>query len=158
MWKTILILAGVIIVLVVIRFSGQISHKIDDVEAYYSDKFHHAIDQKLYEGFKKTADKFNKRGPTMVNKNLRLDKTEAGPGARITYYYTFTNYTAHDINPDKLQANLKSKLATPLCNNKKVRPSIDLGATFVYVYHSKDGVELTHLEVNEKTCSLLSTG
>lgn len=154
MWKKIFILSGIVIVLLVAAFWGKINKSIAQAEAFYSKKVHQAVSEKLYAGFKKSSDKFNKQGPKMVSKTLRLDKTSAGPGARITYYYTFTNYTSHDLNRDKLRTNLQTQLNKVLCDNDKIKPSLKLGATYAYVYSSNDGVKLVQLEVNKKLCGM----
>lgn len=149
-WIILLIVAVVAVALLGVTFSGKISQ----VEAFYAKKFHQAVDEKIYAEFKKTADKFNQRGPTMVSKTLRLDKTTAGPGARITYFYTFTNYSSHDLDRDKLSASLQGRLDKVICTNDKIKPTLKLGATYAYVYSGNDGVELVRLEVNKQHCSL----
>jgi len=153
MWKKILIITAVAVVLFGVIFSGQISKKYQSVKSQYAHAFHEAINNKLYDGFKKTADQFNKRGPIMVSKNLRLDKTEAGPGARIAYFYTFTNNTSHDFKPAELKTTLGTKLAELLCKNDKVKPTLNLGADYIYVYSGNDGLEIMRIDINKDKCS-----
>lgn len=152
MWKTILALFVIVVVLLGVRFSDQIGKGIDKVEAYYSGLFHQAVANKLYEGFKTTADKFNKRGPVMENKFVRFDKTVAGPGARITYFYTLVKHPSTELDRAKLQKNLSGKLLSAVCNNAKVKPSIELGAAYIYEYSGNDGIEVSRVEVNKHNC------
>jgi len=153
MWKKILIILAVAVILLGVIFSGQISKKYESLKSQYAKTFHEAINNKLYDGFKKTADQFNKRGPVMVSKNLRLDKTEAGPGARIAYFYTFTNSNSHEFKPAELKTSLETKLAGLLCKNEKVKPTLELGADFVYIYSGNDGLEITRIDINKDKCS-----
>jgi len=152
-WLIILTGLVVIIALIGVTFSGPIGNKIQQAEATVSKVFHHALDKSMYEGFKQTADKLNKRGPVMVSKHLRLDKTDAGPGARITYFYSFTNHAASDFTPNKLNTNLQEKIDKSVCSNMKIKPSLELGATYVFAYSGNDGVEITRITVNKDNCT-----
>lgn len=140
------------VVLAILAFSGPIGKKIDNVEAYYVKTFHKAVNDKLYESFKKTADTFNKRGPTMVSKNIRLDKTVAGPGAKITYYYSFVNKASSEFNPVEFNTALKANLIKVLCKNSKVKPTLELGATYAYVYSGNDNIQISKFDINNNDC------
>lgn len=152
--KWLLVIGGVVAILVIlgVTFSGKITKNFAKIESYYAKVFHQSVSEGMSEGFKKTADKLNQRGPVMVSKYVRWDKTVAGPGARITYFYTLTNLASHDINQDRLNSNLRERIANAICNNPKMKPSIDLGASYVYVYRGNDGVKVAYVEVNSQSC------
>jgi hypothetical protein len=62
---------------------------------------------RLNEGFTKAAEQINNRGPIMVDQETRLDKSVAGPGARLTYFYSLPKYSSEDINRKLLLASLE---------------------------------------------------
>lgn len=156
-WKTILALLGAILIFLIVAFYDQIGKGVDKVENYYSNMFHRSVARGLYEGFKKTAEKLNRRGPVMKNKYVRFDKSEAGPGARMTNFYTLVKHPARDYDRARLSAEITAKLVRSLCDNNKIKPSLVLGATYAFVYRGNDGVEVSHIEVNEHSCDTQPT-
>lgn len=151
-WKTVLALLATLLITIIVVFHHQLETGAHNLEAYYSNKFHQAAAKGLYEGFKKTAEKLNRRGPVMQNKHVRFDKAKAGPGARMTNYYTLVDYPSQDINRAKLSANLKIRLVSALCHDNKIKPSLVLGATYTFIYRANDDVEVSHIDVNEHSC------
>ncbi len=111
------------------------------------------IEEKLIEGFTKTAEQSNKRGPTMVDKDTRWDRSEVGPGVRVTYFYSFPSYSSRDIDSVWLQTNLKPEVKKGVCASKEMKPSLQYGATYAYAYSGNDGVEISRFEINKNDCN-----
>lgn len=155
-WKITFTLLGVILISLIVAFSDQIGAGVNKAETYYTRMFHQSIAKGLYEGFKKTADKMNQHGPVMENKYVRFDKSRAGPGPRITYYYTLVKHSSQEIDRNRLSARLKTSLVSAVCKSNKVKPSILLGATYAYVYRGNDGVEVSRIEINQDSCETQS--
>lgn len=154
------IIGGGVAILVILGvvFSGKIANTVTHIDSYYAKVFHQSINKGISASFKKTADKFNQRGPVMVSKYLRWDKTVAGPGARIAYIYTLTNLSSKQIDQARLNSNLRQRLGSAICKNEKMRPSIELGATYVYVYRGNDGVEVGRIAINNQSCGAIQPG
>ena len=90
--------------------------------AFFSSKSDSGTGEaELYEGFNKAAELSNKRGPIMVDQDTRWDKTVAGPGARLTYYYSFPKYSSLDIKRDWLLTNIQPEVKKSVCGSEEMK-------------------------------------
>lgn len=112
------------------------------------------IDEQLYEGFSRAAVQLNEKGPVMVDEETRWDRSEAGPGPRLTYFYTFPNYSSDGITREWLLENLQPDITGNVCRNEEMKPSLQYGGTYVYVFAGNDGVEIARFEINRNDCGL----
>lgn len=110
------------------------------------------IEEKLLEGFAKAAEQANARGPVMVAQDTRWDKSVAGPGARLTYFYSFPKYSSRNIERGWLLANLQPEARKGVCGSKEMKPSLQYGGTYVYSYTGNDGVEIARFELSKHDC------
>jgi len=108
--------------------------------------------QIIDENFIKTAKQLNAQGPVMVSENVRLDKVVAGPGARLTYFYSFLQHSSQDFDRDEFSANIKSEMKQEFCDDKAVKPLLQDGAVFVFSYSGNDGVEIARAELSKHDC------
>ena len=106
----------------------------------------------VYEGFAIAAEQFNHSGPQMVDQETRQDFATAGPGAQITYYYTFINYSSREITSNQLRTNHAPGLKNRICTNESTERVIRAGGTFNYVYRGNDGIEIARFAVNRQSC------
>ena len=51
----------------------------------------------------KLSAKYNARLPMMMDKETRWDRSKAGPGLELKYYYTVVNYRADQINSRQIK-------------------------------------------------------
>ena len=112
----------------------------------------HQIEEKLIEGFRKGAEQANRQGSIMVDEGTRLDRTEVGPGAHVTYLYSLPNDSSRNLDLVWLQANLKQQVKQGVCASKEMKPSLRYGATYAYAYSDKDGVGIVRFELNKNDC------
>lgn len=156
MWQKLLSVLGFIVVLIAAAIGGGIGKQVGKEALAPAKPPAQQIEEKLIEAFNKAAEQSNRLGPRMVDKDTRWDTTAVGPGARITYYYSFLNYSSRDIESAWLDANLKSIVKNGVCTDKDMKPSLQYGGTYVYVYRGNDGAEITRFTFNRHDCNLPS--
>ncbi|WP_284099678.1 hypothetical protein [Parachitinimonas caeni] len=110
------------------------------------------IEEGLTQGLVEAAADINKKAPTMVDDTTRLDRAEASAGARMAYFYTLPNFAAADLEKSVFQSSQKAALIKNICSNIAMKPSIELGAVFIFHYKSSDGVDLASIEISKKDC------
>jgi hypothetical protein len=71
---------------------------------------------------KKNAEAMNRKCPIIVEKDVRLDSTSAGPGKRFTYYYTMLAQTRDSMDVKSFEDRLRPGLT----NNLRTNESLDL--------------------------------
>lgn len=113
------------------------------------------IERTLTESLAKSVEIINKQAPTVVDKEIRLDRA-ASVGTSLTYFYSFSNYSSQNINSDVLQTEFKPQVIKNVCANEQMKPSLQYGATYVYVYSGNDGMEIFRFEVNNDVCNNLA--
>lgn len=110
------------------------------------------VDKKIIEGFEKAAKEVNRTAPTMIDQDTRLDEVTVGPGARITYHYTYPKYSSKEIDSNWLQTNLRPVVIKNVCSNKKMKPSLQYGGIYVFSYSGNDGIEITNFQISREDC------
>lgn len=122
MWKKVLSVLGIIALLFAIAIDGGIGKitgkPASDSTFRSSGPTPQQIEKELIEGFSKAAEQSNRLGPQMVDEYTRLDTTAVGPGARISYYYSFPNYSSQEITAVWLETNLKSAVKNRVCTQR----------------------------------------
>jgi hypothetical protein len=152
MWKKLLAVFGFIVILIAGVIGGGIGEQVGKVAFSPSQPTQQQIEEKLYEGFRKGAEQTNKRGPTMVDQDTRWDRSVAGPGARVTYFYSFPKYSSRDVERDWLLTKLQPEVRKGVCGSKEMKPSLQYGGTYVYAYSGNDGNEIVRFEINRNDC------
>lgn len=155
--KRVLEVLGLLVVLIAAAIAGGFGKFIGQSIVGSSKQNPQQIEEQLTKGFTAAAKQINQRGPTMVDENTRLDRASVGPGARATYHYSFPNSSSRDVDASVLQATLPPTVKRKVCSNKDMRPSLLLGATYVYSYEGNDGIEIARFEVNQSDCALSGT-
>lgn len=138
----------VIVAILVFSFVKGVSHKVgSDVGQAASGQ---EAQQKVEEAFKTAADQINAKGATLVDDYTRLDGAFAGPGTRLTYFYSLPKHTAKDLPPNFLQSTARPITIKDTCSKQSV--ALGYGATYVYVYRGKDNAEIGRFEINKGDC------
>lgn len=154
MLKKILSALGFLVILIAGTIGGQFGKLIGQfVFAPTTKPSTQQIEAKSIEGFTIAAQQINQQTPIMVDKDTRLDRATVGPGVRLTYHYTFPNYTSRDIDPSWLQASLQPAVKESVCTNEKMKSSLQYGGIYVYAYSSNNGVEIARFEINKTDCN-----
>lgn len=90
--------------------------------------------------------------PAMVDKQTRLDKVEYGPGEQVTYLYTMPLHTSSDFSGYKITSEVQPKVTRDVCDTAVLRRLLAGGATLVYAYRGKDGVDINRFRVTDGDC------
>ncbi len=161
MLKKILSVIGIVVVFIAVLIAkgmGKlVGHAVGEaagvaVQSYSNSPSKPTI-QQLENELAKQADSINKTLPMMIDKETRGDKVEVGSGARLIYFYSLPNYSSRDVEPSQIQANTKPDVKKNVCTSAGMKPSLQYGVTYVYVYSGNDGVEITRFEINENDCN-----
>lgn len=109
-------------------------------------------DDELVEKLESEVEQINQQTPMMMDEQTRLDKATLGPGATVTYHFTFPSYSAEEVDRDKLANNLSPALTQNICLDEQLKASMEEGARYVYAFHGNDGREISRMEVDETDC------
>jgi len=88
----------------------------------------------------------------MVDENTRMDRATVGPGARITYHYTFPNHNSRNIDLSWLHQNLRPVVINQVCSNKDMGLSLQYGGIYAYSYSGNDGAQIESFEIDQNVC------
>lgn len=152
MIKTLLSILGTIIAIVlVLSFAsiGGLVGKTVGKDAFSSSKpTAEEISLTLAKGFEGAAKQLNDSAPTMVDAETRMDGASAGPGALLTYHYTFPNYSSSDIDLGAVFASVKNSV----CSTNEMKLSLQYGGKYLYSYSDRDGVLIGEFTVDRNDC------
>lgn len=150
----ILSILGFIVVLVVAAIAGGVGKQIGKAAFAPEQPTPQQAQGAVAEGLEKAARQINDRGPIMIDKSTRMDGASVGPGARLTYHYTFPDYTSQEIDAGWLKATLQPTVRSNVCTSKDMAPSLKYGVTYIFSYSSKEGKKITSFEVSQRDCGL----
>lgn len=74
------------------------------------------------EVLRENAKAMNSKCPIIVEKDVRLDSTSAGPGKRFTYHYTMLAQTRDSMDVKSFEDRLRPGLT----NNLRINESLDI--------------------------------
>ena len=109
-------------------------------------------EQALIEGFTRMAEEYNAKGPTMMDEHTRLDSTEVGPGARISYFYTLPQYASTDFSGSQFLDQVGPVIRAGTCSDQNILRTLNEGAIYSFIYRGKDGIEIARLDLNRDAC------
>ena len=101
---------------------------------------------------KSLVDDLNSRLPATVDRNTRLDTARAGPGLRITYYYTITTHEVSALDVGRLRAALIPTSRKKACTAPDTRALLDAKVTYAYHYNDRNGHFVTRFEISRADC------
>lgn len=112
-----------------------------------------APESALIWGMERAAAQLNKKTPVMLDDDLRWDSASVGPGARVTYKYTYVNHPAAGVDRQAVLRDLLEPLGASVCTDEATRSSLELGATLSYLYQGNDGIEVARLDIDATSCA-----
>lgn len=115
-----------------------------------SDELAAEVRKELVRGFKVAAQRINERAPIDMP-DARLDRASVGPGATLTYHYTVPE-DSRFADPGNARDKLASIVSSMACSNKQMKPSLQYGATYVYIYSAANGDRIASFEVDRHRC------
>lgn len=134
---------GVIVILIAAKFFGRV------ISDFFMQRNQPPVSE---ESLQDVADNINKTLPRQVDQFTRMDEAKAGPGNRITWYYTLTSVTSKTVDASRIQA-ANSQITTAACGTSSTRSILADGTTVTYIYRGLDGVEITRVDVKPGTCA-----
>lgn len=93
-----------------------------------------------------------RRPAVMIDGETRLERSEAGPGARVIHRLTLPNTPAAQVDRDAFAAAARTKVTRAACASSEVRSALERGAAHVYAYRSSDGIDLGSVTVTLADC------
>jgi len=103
-------------------------------------------------GLVQFSNQANKSLPMTIDRNTRLDSTVAGPGNRLTYFYTLTNHSASQVNPPSFRTQHAPRIKQTVCGSSDMQSLMKKGMTAVYIYRTNDGKEVMRLDFAPSDC------
>jgi len=98
------------------------------------------------------AARTNQAAPANVDSDTRLDGARAGPGLKLTSFYTLVNAEANGVDSTTFDAKLAPTIKKANCDNPELRPLIDQGVVVELQYRGKQGNPIGTLSINRDTC------
>jgi len=144
--------AAVLSFVTLIGIFGRIGPKLAEIAAQSRANNQLTRQEILEKGFAQAAKEINAKGPAMLDDDTRVDKAVAGPGARLTYFYSFPKYPSHDFDRDEFLARQQPSVKKSVCDKKKARLTLEHGGVYIFSYSGNDGVEIARFEVSKHDC------
>jgi hypothetical protein len=85
------------------------------------------------------ASELNKTCPIYVDRETRLDNTEARQGMTLVYNYTLVNMMLEDINIPDISTRLRPQIVNHFKTSNEMKRCRDMKVTFIYKYKDKTG-------------------
>ena len=111
------------------------------------------LEDKVIEGFELAAQQLNAMTPVMVDQETRIDKATVGPGAQMTYHYTFPKFASKDIDVSMMSATVFPIIRDGVCTSPEMKPSLQYGGKYAYSYSGSDGVHIMKFVIGKSDCS-----
>lgn len=148
MLKKLLSVIGVIVALLIWAVIGQIGREVGKAAFKQSPSTEKDIQNTLEEA----AKQINAKTPIMIDAETRMDKATVGPGALLTYHYTFPNYAENQLDPNWVQTDLLKVVKSGVCANKKMKRSLEYGCKYKYQYSGKNGKLIGSFVLDRNDC------
>jgi hypothetical protein len=146
------VIIGLIVILVFAGIGGQVGKEVGKAAFSPSKPTEKEIMAKVAESFEVAAKQINDSAPTMVDEETRMDGASAGPGALLTYHYTFPNYSSSDIDSGLIQSNVLPSVKSSVCSTKEMKPSLQYGGKYTYSYSGNNGVLIGEFTIDRNDC------
>lgn len=153
--SVICIIGMVVLVLIVKGVGGVVGKKLANATLTSESNNQNSQKSELFspQDFIEAARIINSSTPKMVDATTRLDKAEAGPGSRLTYFYTFPKYKSTDLNNNWLQEEVRQAVIKSVCTNNDMLKTIQHGATYVYSYNGNDNFKIGSFGIDKTDCN-----
>jgi hypothetical protein len=150
--KKIVTIVVSISLLILFTFFSVIGEEFGRIFAQQSEN--NAKNEKLMKGLGLGAKQINDAGPTLVDKDTRIDGASVGPGVRLTYHYTLLNYMVNDSTPDFIKSSLFPMVTESVCSSSGLKQPLQLGVEIVYSYSDSNGISVGDLIIDRNDCGL----
>lgn len=107
------------------------------------------------EALVKVVDQFNKQLPMTVDRDTRLDSTQAGPSRTITYHYTIVTARADEIDTKEVHRIMSSRIRNSVCTDPDMQAFLKNGVTISHLYRGSDGSHITKIAIAPRDCGIV---
>lgn len=101
----------------------------------------------IAEQLKDASKRINIQFPQKIDSETIIEKTVAGPGPVLKYFYTLVNYSSDQIDPISLKDVVSPNLIRNISREKALVELLEKGATFKHCYFGNDGDEILEIPV-----------
>ncbi|MBN2016971.1 MAG: hypothetical protein JW794_02375 [Candidatus Cloacimonetes bacterium] len=133
------IIAAVLVIIILVYFLTRKKKVTSVSDVSFEDE--PMTEQELQE----IAEELTAECPKIVDENTQLDRATAGPGLKLTYFYTILQVAVNALTPENLN-NLKETLRENYRTSEDMKPFRDSRVTLVFVYYDKNGNDLLKVE------------
>jgi len=98
------------------------------------------------------ANELNKRLPIIVDSETRLDTVIAGPGKKLTYVYTLTNYSSGEVDSQEFERLVLPKAKKEACTNEGTKYFLKKDVRVNAYYQGNDGGFIYEVDVAPSDC------
>ena len=106
----------------------------------------------LIKGFQHAAEQLNQGTPKMIDEETRMDNVSVGPGAVLTYHYTFPNYASDEVDAEWVSSELRQSVEQSVCNSLEMKPALQYGGMFKYSYSGSDQKLVGSFMIGRRDC------
>jgi len=107
----------------------------------------------IIEQLRDSSKRLNLRFPQKIDSETIIEKTEVGPGAVITYFYTLINYPSDKVSPENLRNIVLPNLLEKVKNERSLLEALANGAAFRHCYMGNDGKAVLDIPITYSTYS-----
>lgn len=107
-----------------------------------------AIEQRL----QNVSNQLNKSLPRTLDEHTRQDTTAAGPGRRLTNFYTLTKIVPGSIKGDALRKMIQPTIVAGFCTDPMMIYYRSNDVTITYAYRDASGTFVTRFDVSMNDC------
>jgi hypothetical protein len=108
--------------------------------------------QEIEAALARAAEEMNKKLPTMIDEDTRLEALAAGPGQRLSFLYTLTKASSIDVSDAMLKEMMQASIREGACSAASTRQMLDKGVELVYQYTGNDGKTIGEIVIQPATC------
>jgi hypothetical protein len=96
----------------------------------------------------KASAEMNKTAPRMMDPNVRMDSTSAGPGRTLTYRYTLVNLVKDEsFDTKRFEDAARPTLVNEYRTNPALKVFRDAGVSMNYQYSDKNGALIAMISI-----------
>lgn len=115
---------------------------------YASDVMAGSVEEKL----SRASKEYNKKLPSVMDRDTRADTTSVGPGLKLTFWFSIVSKSASDINKSQFYQNISPGIKRGVCSDPGLRNFFKDGITLTYLYRGNDGAYITEVNVTPRDC------
>lgn len=110
-------------------------------------------DHKYEQVLQKISKEMNAGLPMTVDAETRIDRTSAGPGKKVTYFYTLTNVESTRTDIPALRKKYEPGVVNNYCTSPDMKNFRADGVIVAYEYNDRNGNPLMGIVAYPRDCS-----